>query len=317
MLCRGSEAVCACETEGIRILIIIPVAVAALVTWILIPVFARLFPEGGLVRSNYRGAVLPYGAGLVFVFAWGFALPFMLAFDLVDPKHASLYGMMLFGVCLVGLLDDIVGTGEAKGIKGHFSKGLEGFVSTGALKALFIILISFIVAFGNSGGPIDLWRNAAIISLSTNAFNALDVRPGRALKVFWVSSLFTLICFGLLTGWDITDEGIILTLPVLASTATYGLHDLKERLMMGDAGANTIGASLGQLLILAPRPALRTLILATLFFFQVLIEISSVSRMVERSRVLRWVDALGGIQGTRQNVVRQNTSKRNLYRERE
>ncbi|HHY37886.1 MAG TPA: hypothetical protein GX507_03050 [Clostridia bacterium] len=293
---------------------------AVLVTRILVPVFARLFPEGGLVRSNYRGVVLPYGAGLAFVFAWAFALPFMLAFGLVEPRRAGIYGMTLFGVCLVGLLDDMVGTGQAKGIKGikgHFSKALEGYISTGALKALFIVLISFIAAFGESEGLIDLWRNAAIVSLTTNAFNALDVRPGRALKAYWASSLFALTCLGLLTEWNVTDEGVMLTLPVLASTAAYGLYDLKERLMMGDAGANTIGASLGLLLILAPSPGLRTLILATLFLFQILIEVSSVSHLVERSRMLRWVDALGGIQGAGQNRRRQNASKRNLYGERE
>lgn len=255
---------------------------------------------------------MPYGAGLVFVLAWGFALPFSLAFGLVETQAATSYGMALFAVCLVGFLDDLAGTGEVKGIKGHFSEALEGRISSGALKALFIILVSFIAVSGKSGSLVDLWRNAAIVALCANAFNALDVCPGRALKVYWGASCLTLSGLGLAANSGNVGGGMVLTLPILASTAVYGLDDLGERLMMGDAGANAIGISLGQLLICIPEAQLRTMVLVALSLFQVLIETHSVSRLVERSEILRWLDALGRIK-----AAAENTSKRNLSRQRE
>ena len=103
-----------------------PLAIA--VALLVVPAGARGLRDAGLVRANYRGAVLAFPLGAVLATAALVALA-PLAFlddradlDLLDPGSAA-WMPYLLGVAFLGFLDDALGRGEAaatpRGWRGH------------------------------------------------------------------------------------------------------------------------------------------------------------------------------------------------------
>ena len=70
-------------------------------------------------------------------------------------------------------------------------------------------------------------------------------------------------------------------------------EDLGERAMLGDAGANALGALLGAGAAAAlPRPA-RIAVLAAVAGLTAASEVVSFTKVIERTPPLRWLDMLG------------------------
>jgi UDP-N-acetylmuramyl pentapeptide phosphotransferase/UDP-N-acetylglucosamine-1-phosphate transferase len=69
--------------------------------------------------------------------------------------------------------------------------------------------------------------------------------------------------------------------------------DLRERLMLGDAGANALGAVLGLGVVLACSPGVRTLVLVVVAALNLASELVSFSRVIDRVAPLRALDQLG------------------------
>ena len=81
----------------------------------------------------------------------------------------------------------------------------------------------------------DLVVNAGLIAGSANLLNLFDLRPGRAIKVGWPSRRCPAPCAG---------SAAAAAAPFGAAAALLP-EDLGERAMLGDAGANALGAMLG------------------------------------------------------------------------
>ena len=77
--------------------------------------------------------------------------------------------------------------------------------------------------------------------------------------------------------------------------AAFGLlgDDVRERLMLGDAGANVIGAVLGLGVVLGRGEVSRTTALIVLIIANVAAELVSFSDVIERVPPLRFLDRLG------------------------
>ena len=84
---------------------------------------------------------------------------------------------------------------------------------------------------------------AALVALSANLLNLVDLRPGRALKVFFVLA-FISVC--LVPG----ETSVLLLFPFLLAALVYLPQDLAAQGMLGDAGANVLGGVLGLNLVL-------------------------------------------------------------------
>jgi hypothetical protein len=123
---------------------------------------------------------------------------------------------------------------------------------------------------------VDVLLDGAVVAGAANLLNLFDLRPGRALKV------------GLLGAVAVGAPG-----PAGAAAALLPA-DLRERVMLGDAGANALGALLG--LAAVHRWTSRTArlgVLAGLTAVTGASEVVSFTSVIERTPPLRALDALG------------------------
>ena len=77
--------------------------------------------------------------------------------------------------------------------------------------------------------------------------------------------------------------------------AAFGLlgDDLHERLMLGDTGANVIGAALGLGVVLGTEESTRIATMLVLLALNVAAEMVSFSDVIDRVAPFRWFDRLG------------------------
>lgn len=269
------------------------------------PVVA-LLTAAGAVRTNYAGRTVPVAGGLVFVLATLAAYSVQWLLTVAGPGcgAAGLWWLTgtvaLLGFALLGVLDDLLGTRETGGFGGHFHLLLrEGRLTSGALKALGGGVVAFWPAWAAAWTEGALghgtWRpvllaalvNWLLISLTANAVNLLDLRPGRALKGFLLLGLAALLP-GRLGGWP-----AVWLAPVAGAACAFGFHDLRGEVMMGDTGSNVLGALVGAAVAWSWSPGAKVGWLGVLVAFHLYTERASLSTAIDRTPVLRWLDRLG------------------------
>ncbi len=235
-----------------------------------------------LRRPNYLGRNLPAAAGLLFP-AVGL-LGLWLAPIGHPVRSAGFLTLGAFG--LLGLLDDLLGARHrARGLRGHLLALVRGRITTGVVKAVGGLAAGLAAgALLHPGHPGLIAADAVLIALSANLVNLLDLRPGRALKGFF------LLCLPALA---LSPESICLLAPLLAAAALSAPADLAGRTMMGDVGSNTLGAAVGLALALSLGPAGRAGAILLLLALHLLSERVSLTDLIARSRVLGYLDRLG------------------------
>ena len=247
-----------------------------------------------LMRQNYRGHVLPTGGGILIVLAvlvveaaragLG-ALGVGESTDLTIERSEVLFAVVAFG--LLGLIDDLLGDGRARGFRGHVRALLHGEITTGFLK-LFggaAVAVVLVATPGFATGR-RILVDAVLIALAANLGNLLDRAPGRTLKAAAIAYVPLAILLG---------DGAVGVAIAPAMGAAFGLmpEDMRERLMLGDAGANVVGAILGLGVVLGRGEVTRITALVVLVVANVAAEIVSFSDIIDRVRPLRWLDRLG------------------------
>jgi hypothetical protein len=163
-------------------------------------------------------------------------------------------------VAALGLADDIW-SGPERGFKGHLGAGN----TTGVLKLLGIPLVGFLATRKLSG--------ALLVALSANFLNQLDTKPGRALKAYLAGA----------TAFRAPLKTAVLLLP----------YDLREKVMLGDAGSNALGALLGLSSVSRLAGRSRWLAIGGLAGLTLIGERRSLGELIERTPVLRTIDGLG------------------------
>jgi hypothetical protein len=163
-------------------------------------------------------------------------------------------------VAALGLADD-VWSGEERGIRAH----LAARRTTGVLKLAGIPIVGIVATRSLSGG--------LLVAGCANLMNQLDTKPGRALKAYLGAALAL---------------GAPLRLAVLLLP-----YDLRERVMLGDAGSNALGAMLGLKSVDRLHGWGRWMGVAAVAGVNLLGERRSLGSLIERTPVLRDVDAWG------------------------
>jgi len=184
-----------------------------------------------------------------------------------------------------GVADDLAGSGKRRGLRGHLGALAHGEVTTGAVKLAGIGATGLASAALLGGDSADIAVNAGLIAGGANLLNLFDLRPGRAIKVAAGSA-------ALIVGASGANGGAAVAAPVGAALALLP-EDLGERAMLGDAGANALGAMLGAAAAASlPRPA-RVALLAGIITLTGAAEKISFTKVIERTPPLRWLDMLG------------------------
>jgi hypothetical protein len=162
-------------------------------------------------------------------------------------------------VAAVGLADDLW-SGPERGLVAHLRAR-----RTGLLKLVGIPAVGLLATRKVSG--------ALLVGLAANFWNQLDTRPGRALKAYVVAA-------------------VPLGAPLVPAVALLP-YDLREMAMLGDGGANVLGAMLGLRSVGKLTGRTRWIAIGALASLNLLGERRSLGDLIERTPVLRALDALG------------------------
>ena len=264
-----------------------------------------------LERTNFRGRTVSLAGGP----ALAAAAATTAAAGAGSPPAAAAALVAGLGAGAVGLYDDVVGSRPeqraAKGFRGHLSALRAGRLTSGLVKIAGVgaagLAASALLAVDEAtragrpgrararvpgrarpGAPgrarvgVDLLLGAGLIAGLANLVNLFDLRPGRAAKV------------GLLLGAPLAAGPVrgLVAGPVGATAALLG-DDLDEKIMLGDCGANALGALLGVALAARTRTAGRAALLTGIVALTAASEKVSFTQVIGRTPGLRELDALG------------------------
>ena len=246
-------------------------------------------PPGGRAlwtRTNHRGEPVTLLEGPAVTVA---SVAVLAAGPGLAPRIRGALAVAGAGSAAFGGYDDLAGSGSRRGFRGHLGALAQGEVTTGAVKLGGIGATGLVSAMLLGGGPADVAVNAGLVAGGANLLNLFDLRPGRALKVALAGG--TLLAAGA-RGGPSAAGGLAVAAPLGAAVALLP-EDLGERAMLGDAGANALGALLGVAAAASlSRPARLTL-LAAITGLTAASEVVSFTAVIERTPALRWLDMLG------------------------
>ncbi len=228
-----------------------------------------------------------------------------------DPRQRAATLLATAASGTLGAVDDFMESGSSKGLRGHLSALARGEVTTGALKVTGIPAAAIIAAavLGPDAhrrrnivaaalpqwaqpaherswiaATVDTVVTGGVIAGSANLFNLLDLRPGRALKA------------GLLVAGLMPHRRGVTWVPtavVTGTTAAAWPDDLGGTAMLGDTGANALGAALGTTVAANSTAGQRAVVLGVLVGLTLLSEKVSFTSIIESTPGLREIDAFG------------------------
>jgi hypothetical protein len=251
-----------------------------------------LLTDAGSVRPNFRGQRLPFPFGLLMpVAALVAAGPLLLVEELGSAQifYRGIFGVVVLGlgVALLGLVDDLLGGGGPRGVRGHARELARGRLTTGALKAIAVPGLALLSAAAMPLTSTGEWLvGAAVLAAAVHVFNLLDLRPGRTIKA--------LALLGAALAAGSRESRPLFTVGLFAGPAIVaGICDLRERALLGDTGAGVFGAVAGAWLVLTLSTAGQAVALAVLLGIALYGELRSISALIERTPGLRQLDSVG------------------------
>lgn len=238
---------------------------------------------GWSLRTNVSGREVPAILGIPVALAGLLPLPFQGLTDGLSSRSLLAAGAVLAIMALAGLVDDRRGDESARGFAGHLSAGR---VTGGVVKLVAGGVAGFCAGRLLHGDDIAMvWLTALAVPLTANLVNLLDRAPGRAAKATLLMALPLLVL-----GDPEWRNAAAATLGALLAVVPA---DLREQGMLGDAGANPLGALVGVGLGASLGPAALGAAVALLLLLNLASERWSFSRAIERTRWLRALDAIG------------------------
>jgi UDP-N-acetylmuramyl pentapeptide phosphotransferase/UDP-N-acetylglucosamine-1-phosphate transferase len=235
-------------------------------------------------RTNHQGEPVTLAAGPAV--STGAVAGSLLAPGIGAPERLAVVAAVM-SAGLLGAVDDLHGRGDVKGFAGHLRALASGEVTSGTLKLAGLGaagIISGAMARRGRGGVIDAMLAGTVVAGAANFANLLDLRPGRAGKAFLLASAPALLACG--TPGDLVS-------PACGSAAAMLPEDLGEVAMLGDTGANALGAAWG--VAMASSLSRRSLLATSsvIVALTVASERVSFTGVIGRTPVLRELDELG------------------------
>ncbi|HEX3199324.1 MAG TPA: hypothetical protein VHR39_17395 [Propionibacteriaceae bacterium] len=250
-------------------------------------------PPGGTgsgsqwIRTNHAGAGVTLAEGPIAVIALMVGAGVDRLLDNSGRRSLAVV-VASVGSGAVGAYDDLYGTTQAKGFRGHLRALSSGEVTSGMIKILGVGLsagaAAALVQRARPGcaepvcRAVDWLLDTALIAGTANLTNLLDLRPGRAAKAI------------ILLGSGLVGFGAA---PAVGAATGSLPSDLAARSMLGDCGANALGAAVGTAAAQALPRRFRLLVCGAVAALNLVSERVSFTAVIERTPLLRRLDQLG------------------------
>ena len=253
--------------------------------------FRLIAPPKRLIRTNVSGREVPAVLGGPLVMSSLLALLCVAVLAGLewkgagDEKTAVATSILLAVMGAAGAWDDYRGDERPRGFAGHLGALKGRSITGGVVKAVSGAGAGLAAGWIVGHGVATAVQFALLVALAANMINLLDRAPGRAGKVALAGAV-PLVLFGSST-WAVTAGGLVGALAVCL------VFDLAEKAMLGDAGANPVGAVLGLGLATSLPEAGRWIAIAVLLVLNLASEKWSFSQVIERTTWLRYLDRIG------------------------
>jgi len=242
--------------------------------------------ELGLEQLNFEGKTLVGSLGAAPA-ASAVAVQLSAAILFRESARTFLAAAIIGSVSgALGLLDDRLGSRSVGGFRGHFRELFRRRLTTGAVKALLLPPAALAVSAAVlQQSWIACLLTGALVCLGANSINLLDVRPGRAITA-WLAAAGLVVAGGAAGQQEIPP--LVLA---IGPAAAYLPLDAGRQGMLGDTGANFLGAILGFQVALSCPIIIQAAVLAFLCYLQLLSEQRSLSDCISSNARLSWLDA--------------------------
>nr|WP_293426087.1 glycosyl transferase [Peptostreptococcus sp.] len=257
------------------------------ITLLSIPMISKMLENSGMIRENYRGDMIPVGLGLVFIPSLVINSIILIYSNIVPEKIIMIYMLLFASIAMsfVGIIDDSLGNRGVTGLIGHFKALFKGSLTTGAFKALLGGFVGLTLAVTLSKSIPNIIVATLVVALSTNMMNLFDLRPGRAIKAYVILAIIIFLASA-----KFNREVMMLIVPAVLA---YFYFDLRALTMMGDAGSNVLGVSIGVFIVSSFDLPVQLVSLVLLVAIHVLTEKFSLTKIIENNKFLNYVDKLG------------------------
>lgn len=260
--------------------------ISMILAHIFLPMLRNMIWDSSLVCDNYKGVKIPTSMGLTFIFTQVLTLGILQIILKLEDGISIVYLLGFIFIGLLGLVDDTIGNDKYKGLKGHIGAFFKGELTTGNIKALLGSFIALFVSSFLEDSYLVIFTNGILIGLFTNFMNLFDLRPGRAGKVF-ISIAIVMLVFNFRAGYN------YIIYALLGALLIYMKGDLRAELMMGDAGSNVLGYSLGFYAANSFNIYVKIIMIVVLLILHYLAEQVSFSKIIKDSRLLNYIDMIG------------------------
>lgn len=236
-----------------------------------------------LIKKNYQDKGILVTGGLLIIIISLICWSIMLALGHIERELFDIYLFFSLIIGVTGFLDDLEGDGNARGLRGHFDHLKKGILTTGIIKVFVISISAFLLALKLNESLWEVLIDTGIIVFMTNLLNLLDLRPGRSIKFFILISVLM-----------INRGSFLYYLPYFIAFLFYLPFEMKEKMMLGDCGANLLGFILAFNIVLKSE---NYILLLSFFILALILNILSESRsfssIIKNNPVLNWIDSLG------------------------
>lgn len=269
-------------------------AVLSAVAILLLEPWLRRRVPAPFQAQNFRQKQVPITGGALLATAFLLSQAELAVFvpDLAAFTQENL-GLVaaVLGLFIFGTVDDLIKSegaegAQSRGFRGHLSALARGRITGGIVKMAGGGAVALLAGALWETTFIAAVIDGLLVALAANLMNLLDLRPGRAGKVFliwWVPLA--------VAGWN--HPYIALSGSIFGACVAWIRADLTESGMLGDGGANLLGAVVGAGLALLLPPAGKLLALVCLIALTAVSEVVSFTKTIDRVPPLRWIDRLG------------------------
>ena len=269
------------------LMVIMLFCIGVVVTLTSVPMISKMLEKSDMIRANYKGDMIPVGLGLVFIPSLVINSIILIYSNIVPEKIIMIYMLLFASIAMsfVGIIDDSLGNRGVTGLIGHFKALFKGSLTTGAFKALLGGFVGLTLAVTLSKSIPNIIVATLVVALSTNMMNLFDLRPGRAIKAYVILAIIIFLASA-----KFNREVMMLIVPAVLA---YFYFDLRALTMMGDAGSNVLGVSIGVFIVSSFDLPVQLVSLVLLVAIHVLTEKFSLTKIIENNKFLNYVDKLG------------------------